>query len=162
MTHRQPTLASLIRRIRPLGYPTFRGHRQQRHQQRDLPQPREHLRPELIVTVSGAPDTTAPSVPGGLAATAAGSSQINLTWTASTDAVGVQGYKIFRNGSELVIAVECAPVRGRRTTRRSCSEACAIWAACAMRAVKPEGGRIRLDSSSAIGVASGVMCDIHL
>jgi chitodextrinase len=44
------------------------------------------------------PDTTAPSVPSGLAATAASSSQINLTWTASTDNVGVSGYRVYRGG----------------------------------------------------------------
>src|SRR6267143_982288 len=38
------------------------------------------------------PDTTPPTVPANLAATAASSSQINLSWTASTDAVGVTGY----------------------------------------------------------------------
>jgi WD40 repeat protein/fibronectin type 3 domain-containing protein len=41
-------------------------------------------------------DTTAPTVPGGLSATAAGSSQINLAWTASTDNVGVAGYRVER------------------------------------------------------------------
>jgi chitodextrinase len=47
-------------------------------------------------TVTAAPDTTAPTVPAGLSATAVSSSAINLTWTASTDNVGVTGYKIFR------------------------------------------------------------------
>ena len=42
------------------------------------------------------PDTTAPTVPGGLGATAASASQINLSWTASTDNVGVTGYQIER------------------------------------------------------------------
>ncbi|MGH8897606.1 MAG: fibronectin type III domain-containing protein, partial [Egibacteraceae bacterium] len=36
-------------------------------------------------------DKTAPTVPGSLSATAAGSSQIKLSWTASTDTVGVTG-----------------------------------------------------------------------
>ncbi|MEO8662608.1 MAG: LamG-like jellyroll fold domain-containing protein, partial [Bryobacteraceae bacterium] len=47
------------------------------------------------------PDTTPPSVPANLTATAASSSQINLTWTASTDAVGVAGYNIFRNNTQI-------------------------------------------------------------
>src|SRR6267154_1755949 len=46
-------------------------------------------------------DTTAPSVPGGLAAVAASSSQINLSWYASTDNVGVTGYRVFRAGTLL-------------------------------------------------------------
>ena len=52
------------------------------------------------ITVGGA-DTSAPSIPTGLAGTAVSSSQINLTWTASTDNVGVTGYKIFRNGTQV-------------------------------------------------------------
>jgi GH18 family chitinase len=46
-------------------------------------------------------DTVAPSVPTNLSATAISSSQINLTWTASTDNVGVTGYKVFRNGIQV-------------------------------------------------------------
>ncbi len=49
----------------------------------------------------GSPDTTPPSVPTGLTATANSPSQINLTWTASTDNVGVAGYKVFRNGAQV-------------------------------------------------------------
>jgi hypothetical protein len=49
-------------------------------------------------TVTPAADTTAPSVPAGFKASAASSSQINLSWSASSDAVGVTGYRIFRNG----------------------------------------------------------------
>jgi predicted 3-demethylubiquinone-9 3-methyltransferase (glyoxalase superfamily) len=55
----------------------------------------------VSVTVSNAPDTTAPTVPTGLTATASSSSQINLSWTASTDNVGVTGYKIFRGGTQV-------------------------------------------------------------
>ncbi len=43
-----------------------------------------------------AADTTAPSVPGNLAASAASSTQINLSWSASTDNVGVTGYQVER------------------------------------------------------------------
>ncbi len=46
-------------------------------------------------------DTTPPSVPTSLTATAVSASQINLAWIASTDNVGVTGYKIFRNGSQV-------------------------------------------------------------
>ena len=43
------------------------------------------------------PDATPPSVPAGLTAAAANASQINLSWSASTDNVGVTGYIIERS-----------------------------------------------------------------
>jgi chitodextrinase len=47
-------------------------------------------------TSGGGGDTQAPSTPTGLTATAASSTQINLSWTASTDNVGVTGYEVQR------------------------------------------------------------------
>jgi chitodextrinase len=47
-------------------------------------------------TTLAAPDTTAPTAPSGLSATAAGSTQINLSWSAATDNVGVLGYQLER------------------------------------------------------------------
>jgi hypothetical protein len=43
-----------------------------------------------------AADTTAPSTVTGLAASATSATQINLTWTAATDNVGVTGYRVER------------------------------------------------------------------
>jgi chitodextrinase len=50
------------------------------------------------VRASSTPDIIAPTTPAGLSATAISSSQINLSWSASTDAVGVAGYRVYRNG----------------------------------------------------------------
>jgi chitodextrinase len=47
------------------------------------------------------PDTEAPTVPSNLTATAASSTQINLSWSASTDNVAVTGYRIYRGGAYL-------------------------------------------------------------
>jgi alpha-mannosidase len=58
------------------------------------------------VSVSVSNDTTAPSVPANLTAAAVSSSQINLSWGAATDNVGVAGYRVSRNGS--VIATTTA------------------------------------------------------
>jgi chitodextrinase len=49
------------------------------------------------------PDDTAPSAPTGLQAVAS-SSQVNLSWTASTDNVGVTGYAVFRDGTQIATA----------------------------------------------------------
>ena len=46
-------------------------------------------------------DTTAPTAPAGLAGTVASASQLDLTWTASTDAVGATGDKGYRGGTYL-------------------------------------------------------------
>jgi chitodextrinase len=54
---------------------------------------------EAIATAS--PDTIPPSTPTGLIAIAVSSAQIDLSWTTSTDNVGVEGYQVFRNGSQV-------------------------------------------------------------
>src|SRR3972149_8858155 len=46
-------------------------------------------------------DTTAASTPADLVAAAASSSSMLLNWTASTDDVGVTGYKIYRGGTQI-------------------------------------------------------------
>jgi chitodextrinase len=51
------------------------------------------------VTTPKAPDTTAPSVPQNVVASAVSASQINVTWAASSDNTGVASYKIYRSGS---------------------------------------------------------------
>jgi chitodextrinase len=46
-------------------------------------------------------DTTPPSVPQGLTASAVAGPAASLTWTASTDNVGVTSYGVFRNGTSV-------------------------------------------------------------
>src|SRR6185503_12751103 len=55
-------------------------------------------------TTPSCPDPTEPSVPTGMTATAAGCSQVNLSWLTSTDTggSGLAGYKLFRNGVQIV------------------------------------------------------------
>jgi chitodextrinase len=58
--------------------------------------------PQLVVTTSSAPgDTSPPTAPTGLHATATGPGHVDLSWTASGDNIGVSGYKIFRNGVQV-------------------------------------------------------------
>ncbi len=50
---------------------------------------------------SGSSDTAAPTVPSGLSADAVSTTQVNLSWVASTDNVAVTGYRIYRNGTQV-------------------------------------------------------------
>lgn len=54
-------------------------------------------------------DTTAPSAPTNLTATATSSIQITLSWSPATDNVAVVGYKIYRNGTLLVASLGAGP-----------------------------------------------------
>lgn len=49
------------------------------------------------------PDTNAPTVPTGVVVKSSSSNSMAISWTASTDAVGVTGYKVFRDGAEVGI-----------------------------------------------------------
>src|SRR5882724_10543921 len=51
------------------------------------------------------PDTTAPTVPGGVTASKTGPQQITVGWLASTDTgTGVAGYNVYRNGVATAVA----------------------------------------------------------
>jgi chitodextrinase len=52
----------------------------------------------LSVTTPAAPDTTPPTAPTGLTAPSVTPTQVQLTWNAATDNVGVTGYRIYRGG----------------------------------------------------------------
>jgi chitodextrinase len=56
---------------------------------------------ELFGGGGGTGDTQAPTVPTGLKVTGTTSSTVSLSWTASTDNVGVSGYLIFRGGTQV-------------------------------------------------------------
>ena len=59
---------------------------------------------ESCATPPATADSIAPSTPTGLSATTVSASQIDLSWSASTDNVGVLGYAIYR-GATLVATV---------------------------------------------------------
>lgn len=53
-----------------------------------------------------APDTQAPTAPGSLVASTPSATEVELTWSAATDDVGVSGYRVYRstNGSTYSLA----------------------------------------------------------
>ena len=53
------------------------------------------------VTTAACPDTTPPSTPTGLVPSTVGQTSFALSWNASTDDVGVTGYRVFRDGSQV-------------------------------------------------------------
>lgn len=68
-------------------------------------------------TSSALSDTTPPTAPTNLGATAASPTQIDLSWGASTDDVGVAGYRVFRGSTQV------ASVSGSSTTYADASVA---------------------------------------
>lgn len=60
--------------------------------------------PNAQVVVGGPADTSPPSTPLYLTAKTRGSATVSLHWAASTDAVGVTGYRIYRDGTLLTKA----------------------------------------------------------
>ena len=58
----------------------------------------------LFAALPAAPDTEAPTVPANLTATAASSTAVDLSWTASTDNVAVTGYEYRIDGGAAVDA----------------------------------------------------------
>jgi hypothetical protein len=57
----------------------------------------------VTVTISNSLDTTPPTTPTGVVATAVSASQIDISWIPSSDNIGVTGYRIFRDGSVITI-----------------------------------------------------------
>lgn len=58
------------------------------------------------VTFTTASDTAPPSVPTDLTVAVISTSQINLSWSAPADNVGVAGYRIYRDGNQIGTSVE--------------------------------------------------------
>src|SRR5688500_15980638 len=72
-----------------------------------MPAPRQALKSVALAialavalpAVASAADTRSPSIPGSLRTTAATANSLSVTWNASTDNVGVTGYRGYRNGT---------------------------------------------------------------
>ena len=56
---------------------------------------------DYSISISGDVDTEAPSAPTSLISNNVTQTEVDLSWTASTDNIGVAGYQLFKNGSLL-------------------------------------------------------------
>jgi len=72
-----------------------------------------------------AADTTAPTAPANVVASAASDTRIDLSWSAATDAGGsnLSGYQIYRDGSATVLATVTAPTTTYADTALTASTA---------------------------------------
>ena len=69
--------------------------------------------PSASLRVTTLADTLRPAVPADLSATSVAYSSFTLVWTPSTDNVGVTGYDVFRNGTQIgSTATSAFPVTG--------------------------------------------------
>ena len=75
------------------------------------------IQTDQATAITSGPDTTPPSQPGTLTATAASGSEVDLSWGASTDNVGVTGYLVERcSGSGCTSFTQIAAPAGTGTT----------------------------------------------
>ena len=54
------------------------------------------IQADMAAPLGGPPDTSAPTAPSGLAASAVSASRVDLSWSAASDNVGVTGYEVER------------------------------------------------------------------
>jgi chitodextrinase len=100
-------------------------------------------------------DTTPPTTPSNLAATVIDSAQVNLTWSASTDNVGVTGYKVFRNGSQIATAATSS--FADTTVAASTKYSYYVEAVDAMGNISAASSQVSASTRALSGAVSGVV-----
>jgi chitodextrinase len=94
----------------------------------------------------GTSDTTPPTAPTNLTATAVSASQVNLSWSASADDVGVIGYKVYRNGAFLANAGSTS--YADTTTQAGTTYSYAVYAYDAAGNVSPASNTVTVTTPS--------------
>ena len=93
-------------------------------------------------------DKTVPSVPTGLSSSSRCQTSFTLTWNASTDNVGIAGYRIYRNGT---LWVDSAGTSTSENITGQSAGATNTWTVSAYDAANNESSQ-----SSGLGVTQGV------
>jgi hypothetical protein len=106
---------------------------------------------QVLAGGSASGDTQSPTAPGNLTATAVSANQIDLAWGASTDNVGVTGYRIFRGSTQ--VGTRAASVRTYSDTGLTASTAYSYT----VRAVDA-AGNLSAASNNATATTSGQTC----
>ena len=104
------------------------------------------------------PDTTAPTVPGSLAASGATQTSITLSWAASTDGVGVAGYSVYQGSS----TVGSSPTPGYTVSGLACGTSYTL-AADAYDAAGNRSAKAQISAStSACPTGSSVLGNVFM
>jgi hypothetical protein len=110
------------------------------------------------VTVSGGPppppDATPPSTPQNLVALAVGPTQVNLSWSASTDNVGVTGYRVFRNGTQ--VGTPAPPAFQNTNLTPSTTYSYTVAAVDAAGNVSPQSGAVSVTTPASGSAGSAL------
>jgi len=69
-----------------------------------------------LIPCTNTVDTVAPSTPGSFGAAAVSAGEIDLSWTASTDNIGVAGYDVYKDGATTPLAVLAPTATGYADT----------------------------------------------
>ncbi|GMK44598.1 hypothetical protein PghCCS26_17260 [Paenibacillus glycanilyticus] len=59
---------------------------------------RASVKEQTVTVIAGPPDTTAPTTPTNLTSPSKTDTSVTLTWTASTDNIGIAGYDVYKDG----------------------------------------------------------------
>jgi hypothetical protein len=104
-------------------------------------------------TVSISSDENPPTTPTNLSASVVGSVAVDLSWTASTDDVGVRGYTVYRNGSAI------ATVSGGTTTYHDAGVTSGMTYTYTVDAFDAGGNHSAQSSPATVTIPSGIFSD---
>ncbi len=110
------------------------------------------------VTVSGtvSGDTQAPTAPAGLKATRASSSQINLSWSAATDNVGIREYRVERcKGAGCTAFTQIAATTGTSFSNQDSTLSTATSYSYRVRAADTSGNLSGYSATATVPASSG-------
>ncbi|TMA97481.1 MAG: fibronectin type III domain-containing protein [Deltaproteobacteria bacterium] len=109
-----------------------------------------------VVTVTSASgDAIAPSVPTSLNAAVISSTQVNLTWTASTDNVAVTGYEVFQCGGSMCVPASLIASPGTNSYNVTTGLSAGLTYTWGIKAFDAAGNRSALSATATATTTAG-------